>query len=397
MNSDLSAPPGRVIDELLAPVDERVFAERAWAAVQSEKRGPPDALIDFVLKRWECGVGEPEMQMFDLLATRGEQNFVGWWEIDTLLMRVEEFFPEDVLTSRQRAAVFAALLLDPMRPHSFQAEFHTPSPGHEFTILDLALGGASKLHVGSSSEGVVTALRGEIQSATLEGALYRIRQVIDEFLGAMIAAQLCELSNPWLTPHTTVASVHVDDHGWRTEKGQLFALDPRYTDRLHGARFVIPPSLSDPEKHVLASGDFERALNRQLRFLRKVLAGSSQRATEIRNACRLGMEAVTSSEFGVTATLAFCCLEGLLLAPTSRDEVLGRLLEAVAHALGRDFDDRASIRKRVKTLYDARSSFVHTGLAAEGSRSRSEALSLMWQAIWREGNDLSDPAHTPTV
>jgi hypothetical protein len=326
-----------------------------------------------------------------LLVGRGDSDFVAWWEIDRYLMQIEDFMPDGVLDEQQgngsRCGAAGSIKASQVRDGLRNPE----GIGNEYELTNVVLGGRNELRVTAAATGRITTLQGELLSATVEGAIFQIRKIVDEFLGAMMAARLCYFVSAWLGHDSTVATVRIDDGGWRTNNFERFAFFPRYTDRLRGTRFSLPPDLTELEKHVHAAGDVTKALDRQLRFVTKVLAGNSSRAAEIRNACRLAVDAADGDEFGVAITLAFACLEGLLLARTTKDEVLGRLSEAVAHSLGHTFDERASLRKQVKRLYEARSGFVHTGRATEEGRARDHALDLMFRVIWREGAALPEP------
>ena len=91
------------------------------------------------------------------------------------------------------------------------------------------------------------------------------------------------------------------------------------------------------------------------------MAGESQQFSAVRNACRAAVNADEAEDLGIRVTLAFSCLEALLLSRNSKDSVLARLAEAVAFSLANSADERERVRRRVKELYDVRSAFVHTG------------------------------------
>src|SRR5947209_20202405 len=125
MTSETDGPRRRVIDELLAPVDEAVFMSNAWKAVQASRRQPPKKLVELVMRRSGDRTGDNEREIFALLAGRGDSDFAASWEIDRYMMRIEDFMPDDVLEEQQRAIVLAAALLDPLRLHRFETDFRS--------------------------------------------------------------------------------------------------------------------------------------------------------------------------------------------------------------------------------------------------------------------------------
>jgi Apea-like HEPN len=147
---------------------------------------------------------------------------------------------------------------------------------------------------------------------------------------------------------------------------------------------VLPSDLEDIDRQATRIGGLESVLARHHRLLGRLFSSESVRARELRAACRRAVQAEFSGDFGLKVALAFSCLEGLLLEPTSKEEVLGRLSEAVAHALGRSFDERPALRRRLKDLYDLRSRFVHTGTAHETSSAGRDVLDLTYRVLRRE-------------
>jgi hypothetical protein len=100
---------------------------------------------------------------------------------------------------------------------------------------------------------------------------------------------------------------------------------------------------------------------RTVRLLTRLFGGNSARHVELRNACRLFLEAYMAADHGTSVLYGFLCLEAILLDPHSKSEVLARLAEAVAYRVGRSAKHRQDVRKFVKALYDDRSTYVHTG------------------------------------
>jgi hypothetical protein len=78
-------------------------------------------------------------------------------------------------------------------------------------------------------------------------------------------------------------------------------------------------------------------------------------------ACGLYARGEVATDPGVAVISYSMCLEGLLLDRSVKENVIIRLIEAVAYRLGKSADDRQRRRKLVRSLYDLRSEYVHTG------------------------------------
>lgn len=151
----------------------------------------------------------------------------------------------------------------------------------------------------------------------------------------------------------------------------------------------VPRDLSELDRNALSAGNVTVALARHLRLLGKVLNRAGERADVVRNACRRAALAVGSADIGLSVTLAFSVIEGLLLDQDERDTVVGRLSEAVAHALGTSVDERKKLRAATKDLYRLRSSFIHTGRIPQAARGHRHAMELMLAVLRRELDQLS--------
>ena len=119
--------------------------------------------------------------------------------------------------------------------------------------------------------------------------------------------------------------------------------------------------LTDLEKHALTTNAQVSSGGLATRLLGRLFGGDSDRHVELRNACRLFLEAYGAADHGTSVLYGSLCLEGVLLEPRSKADVLARLTEAVAYRIGRSAGERQDLRKLVKQLYDDRSTYVHTG------------------------------------
>jgi len=120
--------------------------------------------------------------------------------------------------------------------------------------------------------------------------------------------------------------------------------------------------------------------DKRVNQLAKVMCGASKAAQSARAACRLAIIAEDAPDFGIFMSLAFTCLESLLLEDTPAD-VVARLSEAIAHLLGTSPEEVSRLRKHVKDLYAVRSKFSHTGVAKEMPTARSDVTELLHRVL----------------
>jgi hypothetical protein len=330
----------------------------------------------------------------EVLAELGpDHGFQGSWEVVTYcidrLLDIQDSDPEyDVDDSRVNVA---AQCQHPSRRFAMDLSY----PCASRLTFDWPLGGPHELRISVTQrkrKPSVVRVRGCVTAATVEGAVLNFERLLDAVFGAFRTVGLA-------TFHESRSPLA------KRPLAKLKAVEPRrplddlnvplaavYGDRLSGLIFRFPSDLSDLERSLLDAGQSEQAIARHRRALTRVLAGTDQRALELRNACRLALNAEHSLDFGVLVSLAFSCLEGLLLLRQVKEEVLARLAEAVAHSLGGPVEEKERLRKRVKKLYEVRSAFTHTGMVGETAGARQEALDLMYRVIRREFSALPEEA-----
>ncbi len=281
------------------------------------------------------------------------------------------------------ARKLAALLIQPLEPFQFAFDIGH-SRAHEIDYLDTILGGPYGIRLeplGAGKDFTGLRVHGIVQAASAGWAVPRAERVLDELCGALRSLGLA-IFNPPL--HSAVQEATVRIWGGKDGGGYPDPLDPASAHRARATTFVVPPDLDDLGRRRVEQGEVERALERHDRLLEKLFRSESIRARELRAACRRAAQADTSTDFGLCITLAFSCIEGLLLDPKSKADVLSRLAEAVAHGLGRSAQERSELRAQVKELYELRSVFVHTGNAKQRSRARDQVLALAYRVIRRE-------------
>jgi hypothetical protein len=129
-----------------------------------------------------------------------------------------------------------------------------------------------------------------------------------------------------------------------------------------------------------------RDLERNAGYLSQVVASAEDRAFELRRAGVLLLRASVSADLGLALTYGFMCLEAILLERSTMDNVLSRLVEAVAYRVGTSPAHRTQLRREVKQLYEIRSRYVHTGDAGASAwlRPRERCLEIAANVLQRE-------------
>ncbi|MBK9519676.1 MAG: hypothetical protein IPO09_20580 [Anaeromyxobacter sp.] len=304
----------------------------------------------------------------------------------------------------------AAALVGPLGTYQFEFELTSPRrAGHQYEPpSDWYLPGAYGLRLRPErTEGKFTALavHGVVLAATWDGAARKVERVVDELCGALRCIGLCEfvaiqsdsvsaVAPKAFGPVAKIAGGQRDRRDGRLYHdlaGEVFGLDPGTALRLFGTRLMHPLDLSETERWLLKDKEWDRAIGRHLRALGKLFWCDTGRGRELRAACRRVVMAELSKDFGLTLTLGFSCLEGLLLDPKSTSDSTARLSEAVAHSLGATIEERSDLRSLVKRLYGLRSGFVHTGMTTQTARAVEEVLHLAHRVIRHEIDLLPDP------
>ncbi len=126
-----------------------------------------------------------------------------------------------------------------------------------------------------------------------------------------------------------------------------------------GAVFRVPESLTDLERRHVQTGNIGRGLERQLRQFCRLMTSTEDRAQELRHATALLLCAGVSTDIGLALTYCFMCLEGMLLDQAASENILSRLIEAVAYRIGASAADRAKLRREVKELYNIRGKLIN--------------------------------------
>jgi hypothetical protein len=239
----------------------------------------------------------------------------------------------------------------------------------------------------SPGEGYTVVLSGKVLAPTREGAVRKTEHVLDAVLGTARVLDLATFTKSRSSLSDNYMNVLIN--------GEPARLASVYADRIGGYKFTTPKGISEIEAKQKSKGEGENAIARHARLFLKVFGGDSERAREIRAACRLAMHSEDAFDFGMLVILAFSCLEGVLLQKESKPDVTARLAEAVAYSLGDTFESVERLRKRVKDLYDVRSQFAHTGEAFEKPGARGEVLRLLFSVLAKQIERLPQPAEEP--
>lgn len=312
-------------------------------------------------------------------------------------------------TLEELGAKLPVVLLRPLDRYAIEVDMVLANrlESHEFQYLESReIGGPNELRLEPLLDnGKFRGLRarGAAEAANLTRVIRKAESLIDDVCGTLRALGLARfVPLPQRIPGmekllgtAVLPEVKVTGAKWR---GEPVPLDTSYVARLSCLALTVPKELDDLQRRRLATGDLEGALSFQHRTLHRVLGSATARAFELRAACRRVVQAELSSDFGILVTLAFSAIEGLLLESTDKEEVTGRLSEAVSHGLGRSVEHRATLRKRVKDLYKKRSQFVHRGSARQTTSERHDAVALAYQVVRHEMELLGDePTHSERV
>ena len=324
-------------------------------------------------------------EAFRALPASAKPGFVDVFDFELFTERFLELIETDGLAPDQQAFATALAWMNPARTCRFEMELVDAASGllPRLRLPDVSFGGPDDLHIAERSDpDVVSVLKGSVQAATDLGALHRAQEVLDTFLGAFRTAGMCVFWG-W---RPEIPKIRIDD-GWRTSFAEEYMLSPEYARRAFGTRFIVPGDLSGIEQREAAErgGAASSPSARHLRYVRKILAGTSQHAAAVRNCCRLAVVAENTREFGLAIVVGFGCLEGLLLSDSGKEDVVAKLSEAVVHSIARDFDEERALRRRVKHLYGIRISVRSHRRGARRGRSPPRTVESPVSGLETEG------------
>lgn len=271
-------------------------------------------------------------------------------------------------------ATLVTALGAPTAQWSFRAPlFRT---GFELAVTaELPGGGPLQLRTDVGADGVPWMfLEGAVRAHSEAGALLLVERVCLMTVGAGLAAGVF-VHAPSAHPQPSRV-VTIEGRGLHFDLGTEAVLARCWVD--------IPRDLSEIERRRLEQGHVNAAFARYLRILERALRSEGPRADELRNACRMACLAATSPDDGVGLTTSFAMMEGLLLDRAHGDQVVARLCEAVAHSIGRSYEERRQLRAELRRLYDLRSSFVHSVKRQRAAQARQQVVELMLHVLKRE-------------
>ena len=237
-------------------------------------------------------------------------------------------------------------------------------------------------------------LQGTVEAPTRGGALVQAERTLDSFLGATLALDLA-----WFLRESGDSRIkrarrespppviQIDD--------EVSHLGSLYADRLAGYRLQAPGRDNLELMDGSPAETFEVNFRRRLQRLADVLCGTSEQATNVRASCRLAMNAEDANDFGIFISLAFTCIEGLLLEHKKKEDVTARLAEAAAYLLGKNAKEVQERRAEVSKLYDDRSAFAHSGITNETPRTRAKVQQLLRSVLVRQIERLADDSRLP--
>jgi hypothetical protein len=330
--------------------------------------------------------GEASWILYEVLEATGRnpglESPMELWTFVDREYHYPEHMPEkhELDTEDKMYAAFVEMFRGPLFEWRFDVDLGgDPIAPHRF-LLNFAVGGTHSLSFAPAKEDShVLVLSGTVHAGTYGGAISKIERVIDETLGVLRIIGVAYIfewhRQPEKRPYIRLTQPRLTDP---TGKG---ALNSEYSDILPAIRLTFPADLSELE---LKQEGQDNVLSRHVRAVRKVLAGSSARASELRSAAAMVFKAERERNAGYALTLSMICLESVLLTSKQGGDISAKLREAVAYSLGRTFVERGELRNLVQELYSARSEFVHRGASNNAWRHREDGLELARRVLRRE-------------
>lgn len=280
----------------------------------------------------------------------------------------------------------------------FKFEVGVPIDG--FLVTPEAWGETRQFRVsGNAVSGALPlVLQGETVARTSVGAHRKAEDTVKAFVGAAYSLGILgylpaldgcvpSWSTGWAAPVDGACSVTitpVDDRALNAPPQENLDASPGLRAALHGIVGAYPRDLSELESTQLKANHIGAALGRRVRALKGVMVGASEASEGMRSLCGLACAAASTDDPGISLSLAFSVVEGLLLDPSQDSDVQARLREAVAYLLGTTSQDRKRLRLRVHELYRLRSRFMHRGGRRPTVTSRDQGLELMRAVLRRE-------------
>ncbi len=274
----------------------------------------------------------------------------------------------------------ATRLRSPQRQFSFTA----PLCLHGGLELSVSMGGQHDLIIQPDNRDGQRILltSGKVEAPTEPDALLTVEEILETILGLSLALDLCSMMAALPGHGHHDLSVRIVPHDERI----LSRLSPVISTAISEAIVRIPGPRSDLDLRHIAAGDHERLLEAPLRLLCCVMASTERRAVELQRAGAFLLRGSVTPDLGLALTYGFMCLEAVLLERSQTDNILARLVEAVAYRLGKSTEDRTKLRREIKDLYDLRSRYVHTGQAggAAWTKPRERCLDIVARVLQRE-------------
>jgi hypothetical protein len=291
-------------------------------------------------------------------------------------------------------------IVERLRGPAVECEFSVPISTGRGLSLNLNIGGTHKLRIqnlGIKGDETI-ALCGIVNAIHEHHAARQIEADVKSVLGVLMSMRIAE---PLPVPVYDIPLITFPNWPARLSAGAapkstiaipLEAMVGGLTSRI---KFAVPNDLNELERKRLGSGeDAASSLERRLRGLANVLSNTSERSEELRSAAGLLFDAFAAFEAGKSIALALMSMEAVLLDAKTKESIVARLSEAVAYRLGTSADGRRQMRRQVKELYEARSSFVHTGKVDQPSTAVSQAREMAAAVLRREILDLDGGTET---
>lgn len=257
--------------------------------------------------------------------------------------------------------------------------------------VDTELDPECQMRLAQTGEGVQLTVK--IKAVHWSEAAARAEKLVAQVLGAAVALGLCDRLSARELADEPAVNVHLGPPGWRMS----YRLPYHLSRWIASARFQLPADATEIEGARAGREGSAGLLETRLRALRRLFSSASESAAVSRHASGLYFRAhqTNATEFGAdrgeVLHRAVMCLEALLLDPSDHSDVRARLAEAVAQRLGVSVEHRKSLRRSMKTAFDVRSRYAHTGNPEPDWALVHETLSVAKALLRRELEALADP------
>jgi hypothetical protein len=311
-----------------------------------------------------------------------DQNDLAQFLSDGLGSALQAQATSDKLDMAQLTAYVIERFNSPLQTFSFCA----PLSLNEGLSISFRVGGLHGLVVSFNDTNENRMLAsGQVEAATEPAAITAVDEIVAALLGVFHILGLCITIAPLPgARHSVLLTITPHEDNIPLELSSDIAAG------IAGTVFRLPSDATELERKLIKDGQVEKGLERKMRQLVRVMASTDDHAKKLRRAAALHMKATVTREIELAIAYSFMCLEGILLDANVQDNVISRLIEAVAYRIGTSPSHRTQLRKEVRELYNIRSRYVHAGTPGDLGLTdvRRRCLMIVEEVLSREIQDL---------